>query len=108
MRRIVTTKGKMIPFPESAITQTPYPEATPKLNVVWEESAIESLQSLERYTTLKAIDEGKRFVKKVMEVAAKDAGENQTVMKFHVQNAIATVLDENEKSKQQTDKPSSL
>lgn len=105
MKRIVTTKGKMIPFPEGSVTETPYPEATPKLNVNWEEAAIESLQSLERYTVLKAIDEGKRFVKKVMEIAAKYAGENKTVMKFHVQNAISIVLDENEKIKQ-TEKPS--
>ena len=82
-------------------TPPPYPEIAEPLPLTrWEEEAIESLQSLERYTVLKAIDEGKRLVKSVMEVAAKDAGEDHVVMKFHVQNAIALVLDELESSRQ--------
>jgi len=96
---------KKIIAPRNAIPPknvTPYPEVVESSPLVkWEETAIESLQSLERYTVLKAIDEGKRLVKKVMEVAAKDAGEDHVVMKFHVQNAIAKVIDDLESSRQQ-------
>ncbi len=94
---------KKIIAPRSAIPPkevTPYKEVTehPPL-VKWEEEAIESLQSLERYTVLKAIEEGKRLVKRVMEVAAKDAGDDKVVMKFHVQNAIASVIDDLESTR---------
>ena len=104
MKKVVAPRNS-IPPKEVA----PYTEVTENpVLVKWEEAAIESLQSLERYTVLKAIEEGKRLVKRVMEAAAKDAGEDQVVMKFHVQNAIASVLDELELSRQQTNhKPSS-
>ncbi len=90
MKKIVTPQKEVLPYPE--VTETSAP-------VLWEAEAIESLQSLERYTVLKAIDEGKRLVKRVMEVAAVDAGKGESVMKFHVQNAIAFVIDELEKSR---------
>lgn len=81
---------------------TVYPEATEKLPTVsWEAEAIESLQSLERYTVLKAIEEGKRLVKRVMEVAAKNAGDNEKITKVQVQTAITDVLEEIETSRQQ-------
>jgi hypothetical protein len=66
---------------------------------LWAADAIESLQSLERYTVLKAIDEGKRLVKRVTDSATKRAGENVT--KIDVQNAISEVIEELEISRQQ-------
>jgi hypothetical protein len=81
---------------------TPYPEVTERpLSVKWEEDAIESLQSLERYTVLKAIEEGKRLVKRVMESAAKQAADG-VVTKVHVQNSISNVIDELELSRQKS------
>jgi hypothetical protein len=98
MKRVIAPRNAIPPKQEV----TPYPEVTERPPLVkWEAEAIESLQSLERYSVLKAIEEGKRLVKKVMEVAAKDAGPDQVVMKFHVQNAIAQVLDELESSRRQ-------
>lgn len=88
---------KKIIMPQNEIV---YPEVTEKLPVVsWESEAIESLQSLERYTVLKALEEGKRLVKKVMEVAAKNACDNQKITKLQVQNAITEVLEEIELAK---------
>lgn len=66
--------------------------------VSWDSDAIESLQSLERYTILKALEEGKRLIKRVMEFVSKT---NQHVTKTHVQNAITSVLEEIENTKRQ-------
>jgi flagellar biosynthesis/type III secretory pathway protein FliH len=93
MKKIVTPASAVLPYPEiSKISQ-----------VNWEAEAIESLQSLERYTVLKALEEGKRLVKRVMEIASKEVGENQTVKKINVQTAISSVLEEIELTKQKPD-----
>lgn len=59
----------------------------------WEADAVETLQSLERYTLLKAIEESKKFVGKVMKEAVKIAG-NKSVSKMHCQDAINNITAE--------------
>lgn len=76
-------------FPYSEVVEKPVP-------VRWDQDALLSLQGLERYTILKAIEEGKNLVKRVIEVVTKD---NQLVTKSHVQTAITTVLEEIESSR---------
>jgi hypothetical protein len=72
----------------------------------WTLEAFESLQSLERYTILKALDEGKRLVKRVTETAIKNA-EGGNITKHEVQNAISEVIEELELSRLQgSQKPS--
>jgi hypothetical protein len=78
---------------------TPQNEVVAPGELKWSADAIESLQSLERYTVLKAIEEGKRLSKRVMEAAAKKA--NGEVTRFDVQNAISEVIEELELSRQQ-------
>lgn len=79
--------------------ETVYPEASEKQPLVsWDTDAIETLQSLERYTILKAIEEGKRLIKRVMEVAAKTANDGK-ITKTQTQTAITSVLEEIEASR---------
>lgn len=67
-------------------------------NKNWDSSSIEILQSFERGLILKAINEAKNLVKKIMEAANQEAG-NNNVSKLHVQNAILRTLDLSMKEK---------
>ncbi len=69
---------------------------------MFSDEAVESLQSLERYTLLKAVDQSKRLVAKVMEGAKKHAGNNVLVERKHVQIAISEVVGELLKDAQPT------
>lgn len=59
----------------------------------WSTEAVQLLNSLERYTVLKAIEEGKKLVARVMEEAQKRS-DGKDVEKIHMQDAINKVVEE--------------
>lgn len=62
----------------------------------WSTEAVELLNSLEKYAVLKAIEEGKQLVTKVISELKNN---NKDVEKNDVNNAIQKVLEEMEKKK---------
>lgn len=66
----------------------------------WNTEAVELLSSLERYTVLKAIEEGKQIAQRVKAEAMKLAKDGE-VSKTHMQTAINSVIEELELSKLQ-------
>lgn len=61
--------------------------------------AVELLNSLERYTVLKALEEGKQLVTRVLQVAGEKSNDGD-VDKAKMQDAIRTVVEELEQLKQ--------
>jgi polyhydroxyalkanoate synthesis regulator phasin len=64
----------------------------------WSTEAVQLLNSLERYTVLKAVEEGKRLVTQVMERAQKNS-HGFDVEKIHMQDAIKAVIEDLELAK---------